>query len=741
MKVGSRPIAIFVLPLAVLAAALALIATDAAGLAGRVRALTFDSYQRLEPRPYEDPLLKSGLTVRMLDADAASIAKFGPWPWPAETLAKLTQELKADGAAIVVFDFPLDRADPTSPARIGASLPPGPLNDAARKALAAVPSPDDALAAALASLRTVTGFAVSETAGGRAPTLKTKIAQPSGAAASVPSFANATGALPAFEKASAGVGALALLADADGKVRRVPLILRVNNSLVPTIDGEVVRLAANKPDLLVETKESNIPVLESGAHPAVVKSGTLNAPVDAQGAVILRFANDSAARPISAAALDAGTIPKTRLKNAIVYFGAPGELLDTPFGLRPRADIHAEAMEDILLGEALKPTASLPAELVLTAIAGLAMVFLFARLGALWAGLFTLAVVFAVQAFAWNMFVQNGLLFDAANPSLALALAFCAGLGARGVDVVRRRAELRSAFADALPPKVLDRIARNPQILKLDGESRTVTCLSCGVRGYAKLAESFRDDPAGFTRVMRAVLMPLAHCVFAQGGTVDRYGGEGFTAFWNAPLDDPEHAIHACEAANRMTVALAEVNEQLARERRQDGTAVEPIEIGIALATGPAIAGAFGDHGRMAYSVTGDCTVLAERIRELSPHYGPAVVVSDETRKTAERGFAFLEVDFIATGLREDTVRLYAMLGNPLVRASPKFRAMATFHDHIFQAIRAQQWTKARELIEQCRKLSGASQKMYDLHLKRIDWYEANPPGSDWDGAFRSVLN
>ena len=131
---------------------------------------------------------------------------------------------------------------------------------------------------------------------------------------------------------------------------------------------------------------------------------------------------------------------------------------------------------------------------------------------------------------------------------------------------------------------------------------------------------------------------------------------------------------------------------------------------------------------------------MAERIRTQSGQYGPAIIVSDDTRKAAERGFAFLEVDFIACGPRDEPVKLYAMLGNPLVRASPKFRALATFHEHIFQSLRTQQWDKTRELIDQCRKLSGASQKLYDLHLARIGYFEEHPPGADWDGAFRPIL-
>jgi adenylate cyclase len=226
----------------------------------------------------------------------------------------------------------------------------------------------------------------------------------------------------------------------------------------------------------------------------------------------------------------------------------------------------------------------------------------------------------------------------------------------------------------------------------------------------------------------------------ARGGTIDRLKVDGFSAFWNAPLDDPEHAIHACEAANAMMESIAKINEVITHERRNDGVAFAPVEIGAGLSTSQAIAGGFSAHGRTAYSVTGDCAVVASRIQEMSAQYGPAVIVGEDTRKAAERGFAFLEVDYIAAGAHDEPLKLYAMLGSPVMRASPKFRALLTFHDHIFQSLQTQQWAKARDLIEQCRKLSGASQKLYDLHLARIAYFEDNPPGPDWDGAFRPIL-
>ena len=185
-----------------------------------------------------------------------------------------------------------------------------------------------------------------------------------------------------------------------------------------------------------------------------------------------------------------------------------------------------------------------------------------------------------------------------------------------------------------------------------------------------------------------------------------------------------------------MSMMASRVSEEVGLAR----SLTTALEIGVGVATGPVIAGGFGGAGRMGYSVTGGVVQLAGRIQALSPQYGPAVIVAEETQEMAQRGFAFLEVDYIAQGSEDKPVRLYALLGSPVVRASPKFRALIAFHEHIFASLHRQQWAKARALIAQCRKLSGASQKLYDLHLTRIGYFETNPPGPEWDGAFRPIL-
>jgi len=743
MSLRERPIAVWALPVLMLVASLLLLGSDAAHVATRLRGILFDAYQQAQPRPYQDTLPRAGFSVRVLDADAPSLARFGAWPWPHATLARLSDEMKAKGVAMVVFAFPLDAPDPLSPTRLLGQLPPGPTSDAARQILSTMPSPDDALVTAMSKLATVSGFVLGEVNAARAPDLKASVTfvgtrDPFGR---VPRFTTASGAVPAIEHTSAGIGALNLLFDADGTLRRMPYVFRLNATPVPSLAAEMLRLIAHTRRFVVRSNEGESGLVGSKPGIASFEALNLDLPTAADGSLWLAFSGKQAARNISAAALDEDKVADARLANAVVILGPPGQTIATPDGPRSVGDVYAEALENTFIGTPLRrPASAIEAELLCLAIFGLACIILLARFGVLWASLFSLISIAGAAAVSWRLYAADRVLFDALGPGLALALICSAGALARGLAVSSARARVRMAFAESLPAPVIELIARKPALLALDGVQRTVTYLSCGVRGFGHLADTFKDDPTAFTRLMQRVLVPLMDVVLARGGTIDRLKVDGFSAFWNAPLDDAEHAIHACEAANAMMEAIAKINDVITLERRNDGVAFAPVEIGVGVSTSQAIAGGFSAHGRTAYSVTGDCAVVASRIQELSAQYGPAVIVGEDTRKAAQRGFAFLEVDYIAAGAHEEPLKLYAMLGSPVMRASPKFRALLSFHDHIFQSLRTQQWTKARELIEQCRKLSGASQKLYDLHLARIAYFEENPPGAEWDGAFRPIL-
>jgi adenylate cyclase len=691
----SRPLSIWLMPALLLALGAAVILFDPFGLQTGLSNRLFDAYQRHAARPFDtDP------KVRVLELPALD----------EDSLVKVTRELTAQGVGLIVFTAPI-QAGP-SPESLAARLPPG--SDAARAALEKLPEPGHDLAQAITDTKAIVPVMLGVS--GREPQVKARFvyrgtADPFG---ETPLFHAASAAPALLEANAAGSAAANLMPDADGVVRRMPIAFRLNAGLVPGLAAEVLRVKSGAADITMAGNEHDPLSFVTGIGLAALETGNGRVATDAGGRIRLHYAADISRRILSLEAL-----PGEPLKDAIVLVGLQGQVVKTPLGPSSIANVMAEGVEDLMTGQVLaRPGWLCPAEALLMLLLGAGMILLL-RFGLGWAAALMMAGCAGMGLVSWYLYAVHGLLADAATPALFLLLAFAAAATAWIQDLRHAYAGLRMAFSESLPRATIEKIARRPALLKMEGETRTVTYLVCGVRGLEKLAGGYQDDAAGFTRLMQRVLTPLMDQALAHGGTIDRLTADGFAAFWNAPLDDEDHALHACEAAHEMVAMAARLNEELAHA---GGGNAPVFEIGVGIATGPVIAGGFGGSSRMGYGVHGSPVSLAQRIEALSPHYGPALVVSEETRKLADRGFAFLEIDTVAIG--GVPVPLYAVMGNPVSRASPKFRALTVFHDHIFQAMR----------------LSGASQQLYDLHLTRIAYYERHPPGAEWDGAFRPVL-
>jgi adenylate cyclase len=298
----------------------------------------------------------------------------------------------------------------------------------------------------------------------------------------------------------------------------------------------------------------------------------------------------------------------------------------------------------------------------------------------------------------------------------------------------RERAKAKRALELKLSPKTLKRVTRNPEVLKLSSATRVMSFLACRIRGFDAIADSLDRDPGGLTKLTRCTLTPLTQAVLDRQGTIDRMTPDGFTAFFNAPLDDSQHASHACECGLAMMQGLEKANRRL-EHATFDGVPMGPVGIGIGISTGPGIVGDFGTDRQPHFTVAGRASLHASELERQSGEYGTSILVAESTRGMAENEFAFLEVDAVETksGEREP---LYALVGTPVSRANPKFLALKAFHERIFEAYRAREWSKARELVEQCRGLSGANPVLYDLYLKRIAHLESHPSGADWASRF-----
>ncbi|WP_434729459.1 CHASE2 domain-containing protein [Rhizobium binae] len=211
----------------------------------------------------------------------------------------------------------------------------------------------------------------------------------------------------------------------------------------------------------------------------------------------------------------------------------------------------------------------------------------------------------------------------------------------------RNKRQITRAFAQYISPDLVKRLSNDPSQLKLGGERRTLSVLFSDVRGFTTIAETLKDDPEQLTGLINRLLTPLSDVVMDHGGTIDKYMGDCIMAFWNAPLDDPDHALHAVRASLAMQAAISRLNAQLEREAAELGRKPHVLKMGVGINTGECIVGNMGSTRRFDYSCLGDSVNLASRLEGASKNYGVALLLGEETARLVAADYTVVELDRI----------------------------------------------------------------------------------------------
>ncbi|HCY12686.1 MAG TPA: adenylate/guanylate cyclase domain-containing protein, partial [Gammaproteobacteria bacterium] len=202
------------------------------------------------------------------------------------------------------------------------------------------------------------------------------------------------------------------------------------------------------------------------------------------------------------------------------------------------------------------------AEIILSFTLGLLLIWLLPRWGALWCALIALAAIVTVVGGSWTLFSRYNALVDPLYFSLVIVLVYLTQSLRIYLGSERERREVRGAFSRYLSPALVEQLANEPERLHLGGETRKLTILFCDIREFTSISE--RYGPEELTRLINRFLTPLTQAILDQQGTIDKYMGDCIMAFWNAPVDVPDHATQACRAALAMLKALDHLNDELA---------------------------------------------------------------------------------------------------------------------------------------------------------------------------------
>jgi len=693
--------------------------------------------QRLEWIAYDERVNRTLDGVKdegvvIVDIDESSIQRIGHWPWARSTLAELTHKLFND------YDIQLLGLDMVFAEREGDAL------EERWQALVrefpqlpdrpTVPAGDDLFAEALMNYPVVTGFYFQQSASSLPSTgllseplmvlnaeedyLQIPFLKPSRYTANIETLQAGAWAGGFFDNP---------MVDNDGVIRRAPLVQLYEGELYPSLPLAMLGTVLGFPPVELDIIEGGGVLQLEG-----IDLGGFYFPTDPRGGALVPWSGPREHYTyVSAADVLSGDADTDILNDAIVLLGtsAPGlmDLRSTPVGgVYPGVEIQANLLSGMLqMNFKQEPGYSVAITALGILAFGLLFTFLYPRFRALAilvvSGLL-LSLHLWLNLYAWN----GGLVLPLASGVLLIVLLTGWHLAMNFLRESAEKRQVAEQFGRYIPPELVSDIVKTPEAQDMVGQEKELTVLFSDVRGFTSFSEQI--PPAELTDVMNRLLTPVTQAIHANRGTIDKYMGDAVMAFWGAPLDDPDHPLHAVEGALAMQDALDQINREFEAEGKQR------LAMGIGVHTGVMNVGNMGSEFRMAYTVLGDNVNLGSRLEGLTKNYGVEILVSETTveklNETAH-DFVFRTLDKVQVKGREAPVAIFELMGHRNEHLVEK----AASSDAGIKLYQQQKFEKALRAFESHLK-QFPNDKLAQLYIERCRQYLETPPPKDWDGVF-----
>ncbi len=533
------------------------------------------------------------------------------------------------------------------------------------------------------------------------------------------------GSLPQFARNGAGGGAVNVIRDAGGVVRRVPLVIEHAGRYYLPLG---LALAARSPAL----GQQRTVAASYATGDLELTLGSRALPVDASAVARLGWLGPSGTFAyLSAADVLSGRAPKAALANRLVLVGytdAARDRVATPFAaVQPGVEVHATLAHNAIHGGLLRDAPPWLSLLLVAGMGGLMTLLQLRRIrqrGAWLVGLAGLALGVAWLAAAQAWFLQ-GLVVPVAAPLGSLLLVTVLAIATALVSEGREKAQLRKAFSHYVSGELVDRILADPDRVRLGGERRELSVLFSDIRGFSNFSEQM--EPEALSSFLNEYLTPMTRIVLDQGGMLDKYIGDAVMAVFGAPLEMADHTAAMCRVALEMQATLA--------EKRADWVArgLPGLEIGIGLNAGPMSVGNMGSEMRFDYTVMGDAVNLASRLEGLTKEYRCAILCGPRVPELAGDAFVFREIDYVRVKGRGGALRVYELVGH---RDTSRLDTVSlSLYAQALDDFRQRNWHAAETRLGELLAVHPGDGPAQVL-AERTKAMAVDPPSADWDGVY-----
>ena len=645
-----------------------------------------DYYQRAQQKELSDKIV-------VVEIDEASLEQNGQWPWSRDVLAKAIEKAYKSEAMLVVVPILFAEKD-----RLGKDVE-------FVNALKQYP----AITAQSASLK-----------GKGVPVPRGLAIVGYGADQWLFDFPNAIGPVKEIGESSLGVGMLLTAPELDGVVRRLPLVVQVKGEIYPTFPLEILRVFSEQQSYQAKVNEAGIQAIRvKGSSPILT---------DANARVWINFKYNF--EKISFIQQE------WNVKGKIVVIALSAEGLvssvATSLGVSTGHEVQLQVLQSLLSDSRLQrlPEADLY-ELSLGLLVCCALIASAIYLGYVLNGVLIVNFIILPVIAGNYLFTNYGLLTDFTWIVLAASVVWAVCIFFRFIMEFKLKQQIKKQFGTYLAPALVEKLQKNPGLLKLGGDERELSIMFTDVGGFTTISEHYGKNVQGLTMIMNRYMTAMTQSILDNDGTLDKYIGDAQMAFWNAPLDDPDHAKNAVKTALQMLKRLDIFNEEISKE------GVPPFGMGLGINTGSVVVGNMGSAQRFDYTCLGDHVNLASRLEGQSKPYGVRIIIGPRTYEHVKDNYQCFELDCIAVKGKKEGVRIYTVLEHELGVVEKK--SIIAIHHAFLHNYRIQKWDEAVLLAESLIKHNKELKKYYQMMIERIKELQQQNLDSHWDGVYRAT--
>ena len=637
--------------------------------------------------------------VVIVDIDEKSLHKYGQWPWSRDLIAKLLEQLTDAGVGIVGLDIVFAEEDRTSPSRF--------LKDGENY--------DTTLAKTLLRTPVVGGyiFTFEETREKNRPMIpaifiekgmtKDTILEPKGVVLNIEMLQDSFYSSGFFNNTP----------DEGGMIRSVPLLMKYDNVLYPSLVLEMIRIYSGS---------QKVVVYGDSAGARSVSFGTYNIPLDHVGRLSVNFRGGGHHfEYISASDIIDGTFNKKSIEGKFVLLGTSAvglfDLRSIPYDSAiAGVEVHANALDNILRGDFLaKPADMVIYDLIIIWIIVFLLLSLFSLLESHLIIPVAVVTLYGLFELFYRLLFEYGMMLNLLFPLLAYLTTLFVSVGYDYIVASRQKEEAKRMLGKKVSPAVMEYLLKHSNEELVASKELEATIFFSDIRSFTTISEKI-GSPDKLIKLLNRYMTPMVENIVAHKGTIDKFIGDAIMAYWNAPIKVENHADVALESAIEQIELLDEINSSI--EAQYNIT----IAIGIGLHTGVVTAGDMGSEGRSDYTIIGDNVNLASRLEGLTKQYGAQILISHATFQALKGdGYRIRSIDLVEVKGKSEAVEIHEVL------CSNKSLSDATLQEYE-KGIALFREGAVAEAVEIFKALQEEEHsKLYEFYIHRCEEFLNNP--------------